>query len=389
MSRIAYVTNIDLGEISGGFSAMNRAMYDVLTRGNHVDYIGPISPRPIRWQHWVSKARRLMKVGGDFFYFSKQRLNKIQDQVESQLDKLDSDLVVFHGFTPWIHVHPRTPYVAWSDCCFKQYVEIYHDARQFRAADLRRICDAEAQWLRRAERVLFRNRWAAKETIEEYSLDPARVGVVGNYGFLTPPEQDTFTNSDDFLLITTDFLRKGGDVAVKAFTRFRERFPCARLLIFGSAPPAEMQTLPGVVYKGWVNKSDEAQRAQLVQAYASSRALIHPTTADTNPMVIIEAGYFGCPAISTKRFAIPELIVDHVTGYLIDDPKSVEQVLDAMCSTKQDDGRSHSMRTAVRERMLTNYTKETFERKLGSAIHQTLDGLQFHHSAPNPLPSLR
>lgn len=376
MNRIAYVTNIELSEVSGGFSAMNRAMFDVLSRDNRVDYVGPISPAPIRWQHWISKARRMLQMGGDFFYFSKRRLDTIRVMVDQQLNHSSADLAVFHGFTPWIHVQPKQPYVAWSDCCFRQYVQIYHDERQFRANDLQRISDSEAKWLRGAERVLFRNQWAADETTAEYGLDPKRVAVVGNYGFMPPPSTDTYQGSADFLFITTDFVKKGGDVAIRAFEKLRQRHSHSRFIVFGSRPPPQLLRIPGVIYKGWIKKSDPAQQKTLADAYANARGLVHPTTADTNPMVVIEAGYFGCPAISTRRFAIPELIVDGVTGRLVDDPRSVEEVYQAMTAFLDDEASYQAMRASVRERMLTNYTKEIFERKLAGEIQFVLDKLR-------------
>jgi glycosyltransferase involved in cell wall biosynthesis len=38
------------------------------------------------------------------------------------------------------------------------------------------------------------------------------------------------------------------------------------------------------------------------------RALVNATRNDICPLLLVEAGYVGCPVISTRKFAIPEII---------------------------------------------------------------------------------
>jgi len=47
---------------------------------------------------------------------------------------------------------------------------------------------------------------------------------------------------------------------------------------------------------------------------------VHPTREDVNPLVLIEAAQFGCPVVSVRDFAIPELVRDGETGVLLDRP---------------------------------------------------------------------
>ena len=238
--EVACVTSIAVGDISGGFSAMNRAMFDVLSQKHIVDYIGPISPKPSARQQLYSKVRRILGLGGDFFFFSEHRLETIRREVEPRLKLSKAEFIVFHGFTPWIHTYPNLPFVAWNDCTFWQYVHIFHDASRFRASDLKRIKEREAAWLRNSERVIFRSAWAASEAVIDYQLDKARVAVVGNYGFSMPPTDDLYDRGRDFLMVTTDFRKKGGVVAIEAFRQVRKRHPDAKLVIVGDNPGKEM-----------------------------------------------------------------------------------------------------------------------------------------------------
>ena len=366
--RVAFVTNIPLDSFSGGFSAMNKAMFELLSLRYDVDYIGPVNPKPSFLQHAVSKALRVLGLGGDFYFFSEQRLEIIREEVESRLKDSTAEFIVFHGFTPWIHIKPSRPYIAWNDCTFWQYVHIYCEAPDFRPSDLDRLKQQEAVWLQNAQRVIFRSAWAAAQAVDHYRLDQKLVGFVGNYGFASPPAADVYAGSQDFLLVATNFQQKGGPVAVAAIKEVRQSHPAARLIIVGEHPGNEVLREPAVHYLGSLDKSDPAQQQLLDQTFANACCLIHPTHADTNPMVLIEAGYFGCPAISSRRYAIPELVVDGVSGFLMDDPSSVVELAGLMLRVLRQDEAYRAMRQQARSHMLAYYTRDAFRERLLAEI---------------------
>lgn len=368
INRVAFITNIAPDAISGGFSAMNRAMFDVLAKDHVVDYIGPVNPKPSFWKHALSKSRRLMGLGGDFYFFSERRLEVIRELVEARLGESRAEFAVFHGFTPWIEIRPKMPYIAWSDCTFWQYVDIYHDATRFRNSDLERIKEREAAWLRNAHRVIFRSEWAAAGAIRDYDLAEDRVGVVGNYGYLNLPVNLSYEGGLDFLMITTNFRQKGGFIAVEALRRVRRTHPNTRLLLIGSDPGRKIRHEPGVIYLGWVDKSNAEQVGLLRHTLSKVRGLVHPTLSDTNPMVLIEAGYFGCPAITTRRYAIPELVNDGVSGILLDDPTDVPSLVTSMIWMLDENEAYLRMREETYNHMMSYYTREAFQIRLDTQI---------------------
>lgn len=359
---------------------MNRAMFDSLSLKYSIHYVGPVNPKPYFSQHCLSKALRVLGLAGDFYFFSQKRLEFIRTIVEKRLALSSALFAVFHGFTPWILIRPSLPYTAWCDCTFWQYIHIYHDAGRFRSSDLQRIKESEAAWLRNAERVIFRSEWAASEAIRDYQLNPDRVGVVGNYGFMKPPSRDLYETGQDFLIITTNFLQKGGPVAVEAFRQVHINHPGTRLVIVGDHPGEKVLREPGIVYLGWIDKTNSDQTALLQTAFSSARCLVHPTTADTNPMVLIEAGYFGCPSISSNRFAIPELVKHGVSGMLLDDPSAVTAIADAMLWMLEQDEGYFRMRQEARNHMLQNYTVEAFQERLAAEFAAVEKGLKIQTS---------
>src|ERR1700756_1590979 len=146
---------------------MNVAAYTAITKYETVNYVGPINPPPNYGKQLWSKLHRLIGYQGSFAFFSDQRLQVIAAEVHSKCQD-GARLDFFHGFTPWISTRPKRPYVAWSDCTFHDYVNIYHGHHQFRREDLERIEQDEAEWLRKADRVLFTSDWAVRRAMRQY-----------------------------------------------------------------------------------------------------------------------------------------------------------------------------------------------------------------------------
>ena len=347
---------------------MNAAACEVMERHWKINYVGPISPGVSQSRKAISKFRRMMGWKGDFFFFSHERLSRIGEEALRLCDP-SASLDFFHGFTPWILSEPLRPYVAWSDCIFSDYLEIYHRASQFGVSDIQRIKEAEAAWLNKAERVLFTSEWAARNACETYGLPTSKVGVVGLFGEIEPPIIDDYQGGRSFLFVSTNFEAKGGPAVLAAFREVRQKHPDATLSIVGDSPPDCRDD--GVDVRGYLRKEVPEDVAQLRQLFASARAVVHPTRSDILPLMLIEAGYFGVPVIASRRFAIPELITDGVNGVLIDGPDKVQGVEAAMESLLLDD-HYDAMRKAAWRKANSDFSKEGFELRLAAELKRVL-----------------
>src|SRR5437868_2443406 len=296
---------------------MNAAAFSAIHKREPIHYVGPINPPVIAGQKAWSKIRRVTGSQGSFFFFSERRLQKIADEVHSKC-RADARLDFFHGFTSWIATRPKRPYIAWSDCTFRDYVDIYHRREQFRRDDLERIEHAEAEWLRKADRVLFTSNWAAERAVRNYSLDAGCVASVGIFGETEMPARDVYSGRKEFVFVSTNFEAKGGPVALVAFRELKKLHPDASLVIVGAQPPRGASE-PGVSSTGFLRKEVPEEHRRFREILAGARAIISATSSDICPLLLVEAGYFGCPVISTRRFAIPEIVDDGRTGFLLDD----------------------------------------------------------------------
>src|SRR5262249_9956347 len=199
---------------------MNAAAHEALRKLATIHYVGPINPPTIFGQKVVSKLLRTLGSRGNFFTFSRKRLEVIAEEVALRSSP-DARFDFFHGFTPWILTKPRRPYVAWSDCTFRDYIDIYHRRQLFQSADLERIEQAEATWLRDAHYIGFSNAWAAQRAVSHYQLDMSRVHIVGNFGEIEAPEGDDYAGGKQFAFVSTDFDAKGGPIVLSAIRKLR------------------------------------------------------------------------------------------------------------------------------------------------------------------------
>lgn len=91
--------------------------------------------------------------------------------------------------------------------------------------------------------------------------------------------------------------------------------------------------------------------------------LIYPTLRDTFPLVLLEAMQFGLPVVSTSEGAIPEIVVDGITGYLVNkgDCAVLAEKIEVLLNNLN---LRIKMSKAAREKFLKEYTFDRFESRL-------------------------
>lgn len=345
---------------------MNAAAFSAIEKIDVVNYVGPIDPPVVSWQKALFKMGQVAGRKGDFYFFSQRRLQKIADEVRARCAN-EAELEFFHGFTPWILVRPERPYLAWSDCTFSQYIEIFHRRSRFRRADIERIENAEADWLNGARKVLFTSRWAADHAIARYRLKADRVDSVGIFGEVDELTQDAYTGSKEFVFISTNFEAKGGRIVLAAFHELQSRHPDATLTIVGDCP-IDFGSTGGVRAVGFLRKEVPDERRRFQDILGTARAVVSATKSDISPVLYVEAGYLGCPVISSRRFAIPEIVEDGVTGLLLDNPEHISSVTAAMDWMLEHDGDYQAMRRAARARAKDVLSRRKFEERLCTSV---------------------
>ncbi|MCM3869115.1 MAG: glycosyltransferase family 4 protein [Pyrinomonadaceae bacterium] len=355
MKSVNYISNLDLNQKTGGWSGVNVSLHGMLSKRFDLNSIGPIDPGSDYQAKVLSKLRRKSGFPGSFHFFSPRRLKKISSIVAEKADP-GADYDFFHGSTPWILFDSPRPYFVYVDTCFSTYVDVYHDRAGFDRKDLERIFDTESNWLSRASGVFFGTQWALEQVVNDYTISRANLKVVGAAGSMTVPKLDRYQAGINLLFIAFDFEQKGGRICADAFRKVKNKFPETQLTIVGGRPNAEILDRPGVNYEGFLSKSIPADFKRLEELYATAFALIHPTSSDIQPLVISEAGYFGCPSMAPASFGIPELIEDGVTGFLMALPLNADEFANRIMELATNKARYREMRHAVRANAVANQT---------------------------------
>lgn len=283
-----------------------------------------------------------------------------------------ADFDFFLGSTPWIKYEPKQPYFLYTDTCFSTYVNVYHNRSLFIEDDLKRIFELEARWLAGASGVFFGTEWALKEVARDYALSSSNLKVVGAGGNMPVPGTDEYEGGMDFLFVAHDFERKGGPLCVEAFKQVWAEYPEARLLMLGAKPPLDVLNTPGIAYLGMLRKTEPVELKSLQNLFSKSFALVHPTKSDIQPLVIAEAGYYGCPTIASKSFGIPELVKDGITGYLVEPPLYPGDFANCMLELCRGEEKYLSMRVAARAFAISNLTWDASGERITTEIHNTL-----------------
>ena len=155
--------------------------------------------------------------------------------------------------------------------------------------------------------------WARDGLAEGYGVDPARVSVippgVHTRQWARAEPRRAHAGPLRVLFVGGDLERKGGTLLLEAVRSLRATTPIELDLVTRSA----LATEAGVrVHHGMQGNSPE-----LRALYHAADVFCLPTSGDCLPMVLAEAAASGLPSIATSVAAIPEIVQDGVTGFLV------------------------------------------------------------------------
>jgi glycosyltransferase involved in cell wall biosynthesis len=155
--------------------------------------------------------------------------------------------------------------------------------------------------------------------IDDFGLCPERVVTVyAGANLEAEPLLDIAKGSNGgastILFVGREFERKGGPQLLAAFKKIVHLHPRARLVIAGANPAIE--NVPGVEVVGFIDRTS-AGRARLKELYRSADLFCLPSLYEAFGIVFIEAMLHGLPCIGTRTCAIPEIIDDGVSGWLV------------------------------------------------------------------------
>lgn len=167
---------------------------------------------------------------------------------------------------------------------------------------------------RLAQHIVTWSDWARDGLVAEYGVPAGKITVI-------PPGVDVATwqrptprqphdGPVNILFVGGNLARKGGLLLLEAFRALRQAGLDVTLhLVTRDELPPE----PGLS----VYRAMQPNSPALKQLYFAADIFCLPTYGDCLPMVLSEAGAAGLPAVSTRVAAIPEIVLEGETGFLV------------------------------------------------------------------------
>ena len=175
-----------------------------------------------------------------------------------------------------------------------------------------RFIQTEKMVYNTATKIFVMSNHVRESLVYDYEVDSDRIvvsgmcpNVISDPSFIPPP---TKYNSFRIVMIAKQFERKGGLNVLAVFPEIKKLFPQVKLIILGCSSD---KAIDGVEYKGVVGYSAIKNELEKAHIY------LMPSKAEPFGLAFLEAMAFYTPCIGTNIEAIPEIIKDGETGYVV------------------------------------------------------------------------
>lgn len=341
--KIAYLTVYDSANIHE-WSGLGYSIRTSLERQN-VDLV-PVGPLPEAWRKLVRLKKFGYKILGKNYLWDRDPvyLKALGRAAAQALSTVEHDIVLTPGCLPIVYAEIKRPIVIWTDATFDSLVDFYPKVSNLCRETLRDGEKAEFRGLSSARYNVFSSEWAAKSAIVHYKQPASNVSVIPFGANVeesrTRLEVESFIRSKQsgpikLFFAGVDWVRKGGDVALKISDRLDSLGISHELHIVGCSPPHPVAK-KNVILHGFLSKRVAAELLVLGGLFRSSHFFILPTQADCVPVVCAEAMSYGLPCLTTDVGGMRTLVVDGVTGYAFPIGADVQGYVDRITSLFND-----------------------------------------------------
>lgn len=210
--------------------------------------------------------------------------------------------------------------------------------------------------------------------IEDFGQSPDKVVTVGAGANVRVSDQPITRapTPPRLLFVGKQFERKGGPAVVRAFQRLREAHPDAELWIVGPTDLELEPELPGITVHGRIARYEPGGERRLADIYERATAFVMPSVYEPFGIAFVEAMAHRLPCIGSTGGAIPELVSEGVTGFLVE-PGDEDALVDRMLALADDPELARTMGEAGFERFRREFTWESVADRMLAAIEARLD----------------
>lgn len=220
---------------------------------------------------------------------------------------------------------------------------------------------------RAARHIVTWSQWAADGLIKDYDVPAEKITVippgVNIHDWANPQQRQNRPGPVKVLFVGGNLERKGGLILLEAFRALRDEGMELHLVTRDNVEPE-----PGL----FVYNAMQPNSPELKQLYHQSDVFCLPTFGDCLPMVLSEAGAAGMPVVSTRVAAIPEIVHDGETGFLVPTGNAAELTAALRTLIKRPDLRMQQGERA-RQVVTRNYDAPANTRRLLELLKREVD----------------
>lgn len=243
-------------------------------------------------------------------------------------------------------------------------------AVNIKAGYIQKALDFERNLYGNLDLIFTMSEWLRRSFIDDFSCDPDKVIAVGagvNLKYV-PEIKNKDYSKHNILFIGVDFKRKGGGILLDAFKIVRKEIPGATLTIIGP----QLNDLPdGVISGGRIVKNSHSGEEKLHDAYLNATAFVMPSFYEPFGVAFAEAMAHKLPCIGTNSCAMPEIIDNDKTGYIVPSG-DCEALASRIIDLFKDEKELQRLGEAGYRKYLENYTWEKVSQKIIKAISEKI-----------------
>jgi len=172
---------------------------------------------------------------------------------------------------------------------------------------------------------------------------------------------ENHVQEEDYMLIVGSLIPLKN---VESMIRAASHVQSSKIMVIGDGQ--EMSNLKDlgseldvpIEFRGTMNREED-----LAQAYGGCKFLVHLSLYEPFGLTPVEAGLFSKPSIVTNHGGPPEVVVDGVTGYIVD-PLDHQFIGSKMNALLDDDTLRHDIGKRARENIVQKFTLERSTNRL-------------------------
>lgn len=213
--------------------------------------------------------------------------------------------------------------------------------------------------------------WLRKSMVRDFELPENKVFAIGagpNISLTEALEEKKGYDQKTILFIGKDFYRKGGDTVIKAFYIASKEIKDIKLIIAGTNPIHGVEAR-NIEFTGYIDKNTNEGRKKIIDLYKRASVFVMPSVFEPFGIVFLEAMLFKLPCVGSSICAMPEIIDEDNTGFLIN-PGDAEALAEKLIILLKDEAMLKKMGENGFERVMTQYTWDNVVSKIDILLNK-------------------